>query len=396
MVGLLAAAQAVRSAGDALAIDEGREAALLRAAGDGFQIKRTPHFIIAYDTDRDLVDELTGRLEQTYHAVHHFCEMNGIEARGLDRRLEVVFFNHRASYDRYSAGIGFRSAGTYGLYFEPTNRSAFYNAINDPELVQLHAEIVGARSSLDDLSRAVNDIKGSRTQVEIEFADGRRISGPKAEVKRVVAKEIESARDKLHALDARRKACCARINQTVIQHETAHQVLFNAGVHVRGAMNPRWLVEGLACLFETPPGGLGTGMAAINQARLKDIRSTVSSRRNKRRLTSEDFVQAVSDGRLTPPPRLVADPGLFDERGDRGAIHYAAAWAMTHYLQRTKTAELAAYLKVLSRRRPGFRPTPASEVALFEAHFGPLDETFLRRWGGYILNLHYRPVKGDP
>jgi hypothetical protein len=41
-----------------------------------------------------------------------------------------------------------------------------------------------------------------------------------------------------------------------IVHEAAHQTAYNVGVHGRFCEQPRWLVEGLAMMFESPRGTL--------------------------------------------------------------------------------------------------------------------------------------------
>jgi len=390
---LLIGGVAAGSSSETLPIDANQEADLLRVAGPGFSLKRTAHFVIAYDTEGSLVDGLTGRLEQTYHMVYRFCEMKGIAVRRPDRRLEVLFFDRRGAYDRYGASIGFRSAGSYGVYFESTNRSAFFNVANDPELIQLQAAVAAARRNIDDLVETMNRIRGNQVRLEIQFPDGRRIAGTKAQVKKELTARIGSTREELDDLDGRCKTYSDRINRTVIQHETAHQVLYNAGVHVRGASNPKWVVEGLACLFETPPGPTGTAFAAINQLRLHDFRSAVAGGSEKRRLTWRDYDRAVAAGRLVLPQRLITEPRLFAGRGGAGAAHYAATWALTHFLQRAHGDQLAAYLKEASSRAPGADPTPAQELALFEKHFGPMDQVFLRRFSGYILRLGVSGVK---
>src|SRR5579862_3960399 len=37
-----------------------------------------------------------------------------------------------------------------------------------------------------------------------------------------------------------------------IVHETTHQVAFNTGLHSRIAETPKWVIEGLATMFEAP------------------------------------------------------------------------------------------------------------------------------------------------
>src|SRR5436190_8860041 len=55
-------------------------------------------------------------------------------------------------------------------------------------------------------------------------------------------------------------------------HEATHQVAFNTGLHSRIGENPRWVVEGLATVFEAPGvrnsgGGNGPARTRINHER---------------------------------------------------------------------------------------------------------------------------------
>jgi len=377
------------AAGNEIPVDSGQENQLLQTVGAEFQIKRTPHFLIVYNTEKKLVIELISRLEHTYHAVYRFCKACGIEGKQPSRRLEVLFFNEPSEYINYTTNFAFPAAGTYGLYFEPTNRSAFFNVLNEPQMILLHIGITTAQENLDQLKKTLKEIRNNQTPVEIRFRNGRTVRLTKTEIK----KKIESTESELQILDGRRKAYSDHINQTVMQHETAHQVLFNAGIHVRGSTNPRWLVEGLACLFETPPSSRGAGFATINQMRLKDFRTAVAGESSKQRLTADDYFTAVEKGRIPSLHDLITKPRLLESRGQSGTTAYALAWALTHYLHRNKTEQFAAYLKDLSSRHPTTRVNPSRELAVFEKHFGPIDRDFVKQWSEYIFRLKYRLPK---
>lgn len=379
--------------GPMLDLDPAQERALAATAGPAFRVKRTSHFLIAYDTEPEVVDELTARLEQTYHMVFQFCEMNGVRVDPPRRRLEVIFFNQRAAYERYVARLGINAAGTFGLYHQDTNVSFFFNAANDDQVVELRSRIAEAGTNIDKLERSLQNLPPNNARMEVRFSDGERIVGTKAEIEKRVARKIDAARAELKKLESRRIKYCEQINQTVIQHETAHQTLFNAGLHVRGASNPRWLVEGLACLFETPPGPPGSGVSILNSSRLDDFRSAIDDQA-KRQLTSRDYQRALREGRICSPRELILNPGLLDARRASGLRSYAVAWAMTHYLHRNQREQLAAYLLEVSRRKPGDNPSPQQELEIFERHFGPIDDAFLRKMSTYILGLATRTSSG--
>ena len=363
---------------------------LLQAAGSDFQSYRTGHFLIAYNVDPALVESLSLRLEQTYDSVSRFCGRSGFAIKTLNRPLEVVFLDTWPDYERYARQAHFKSKGTYGFYYDRTNRSAFFNVENDPDLIKLHATIQAARENVGRMEETLKSIRGNQP-MEIVYGDGRREKVTRSQAK----DQLESARRRLKSLDVQSQNYSDRINRTVVQHEIAHQVLYNTGVHVRGAMNPRWLVEGLACIFETPPGGEGVGLGAINQARLKDFRKAVAGESELRVLTSSMYADAVTVGRMVSVNDLVCKHELFDERGDQGAMYYAAAWALVHYLHRAQNKPLSAYLQDLGARPPSTLISPEAEVALFERHFGPLDEAFIARFSGFVLKLPYRSPAGE-
>lgn len=375
------------------AIDAEQEANLLRVAGRGFEIYRTNHFIIAHNVDPALVQSLSMRLEQTYDSVTRFCRRTGFSLQPLARRLEVVFLDTWPDYQRFSRQSRFNCEGTYGFYLDVTNRSAFLNVENDPQLIKMQA---GIKASQDNVSRMEDTLKSIRGNqpLEIVYADGRREQMTKAQAKDHCA----SAHRELEVLEAQRQNYCDRINCMVVQHEVAHQVLYNTGAHVRGAMNPRWLVEGLACIFETPPTSMGSGLGAINQARLKDFRRMVAGDGDSqsRALTSSMYADAVAQRRMTSLKELVRNGDLFNERGDRGSAHYAVAWALVHYLQRMQGKALASYLREVGERQPGVDVSADEEMQLFEKHFGPIDAGFLSRFSGYILQLPCRGMPGEP
>lgn len=381
------AGPATRPAETEIPVNPLQEAQLRAAAGPKFQIKRTSHFMVAYDSTPDIVNDFTARIEHTYAAIYRFCDLNGIEAHRPTQRLEAIFFNDRETYDRYGKMIGFPSEGTFGVYHQGTNRSAFFNVLNNPSLLELQASIAESRQSLNRLSRALSRIRDRTARVQVELRGGRVLTLTRNEA----AREIDKARRELRSLEIRRTNYFDLINRTVVQHEVAHQVLFNAGVHVRGGGNPKWLVEGMACLFEPLPDALGSGINTINQLRLRDFRRSISKERQGGRLTGADLLEAIESDRVIDPAELVSTPELFNEREDRGTTVYATTWALAHYLHRTRLESFVAYLREVAARPPGVPVSSEQERALFARHFGKPDAAFIMRWGDYILRLPYRP-----
>ena len=67
--------------------------ALLTIAGEGFRIRETDHFTIAFDTDPEVVSSLVGRLEGTYDAIWKYCEGLGLAIKPPAERFGVLLFD---------------------------------------------------------------------------------------------------------------------------------------------------------------------------------------------------------------------------------------------------------------------------------------------------------------
>lgn len=360
---------------------------LLKQMGPDLTIHKTPHFVIATDTGPDYLREVRSAVEQTYERVLAFCKAHELEIDPPKQRLAVVCYRGREPYDRYASAQGFDSAGTYGCYFSSTNRTVFFNAANEPEWVQLQQAIVKTREGLDRLSSMAGGLKDRQGDVVIELGDGRRLTGSKTEVETELAKEIDQARKKLQSLDQRRQQGLERVTRMVMRHETAHQVLFNVGVHVRDRRNPPWLKEGLACLFEIPVEPPDSMPAGFNPSRLRDLHDVVGPGPSGAAPGVDDLMKTANAGRLPLPYDLVTEPTLLDERGQPGAVVYAAAWSLAYFLHARHGDALAAYINDVRTRDPATTTRSTSELDRFEHHFGPLGEAFTRRWAEFVLAL---------
>ncbi len=85
------------------------------------------------------------------------------------------------------------------------------------------------------------------------------------------------------------------LHDTIV-HETTHQVAFNTGLHSRIGQTPKWVIEGLATMFEAP--GIrdsqksSSPKSRINRSRYVWFGNYMQSRRKPHSLA--DF---VGDGR---------------------------------------------------------------------------------------------------
>jgi hypothetical protein len=142
---------------------------------------------------------------------------------------------------------------------------------------------------------------------------------------------------------------------STIVHETTHQVAFNTGLHSRIGQTPKWVIEGLATMFEAPgihDSKSAAAMTRINRSRYLWFENYLKSRRLPHSL--KDFV-ATDD--------LYASATL---------DAYAEGWALTFFLAETRHGSYGRYLKSLVARNPLLVYTGEERVADFRKSFGNL------------------------
>jgi hypothetical protein len=143
----------------------------------------------------------------------------------------------------------------------------------------------------------------------------------------------------------------ADLRDTLV-HEATHQLAFNMGLHPRIGENPRWVVEGLAMIFEREM----TPQAPRTQA--------AESRLNEERF---EWFTHQARNRYTKLPEFVA--------GDRPFAvatldAYSQAWALTYYLAEKRPADFADYLQLIRGREPLTPYSAEQRLADFRKSFG--------------------------
>ncbi|WLD11682.1 DUF1570 domain-containing protein [Planctellipticum variicoloris] len=155
------------------------------------------------------------------------------------------------------------------------------------------------------------------------------------------------------------------IDATVI-HEATHQLAFNLGVHSRIGVSPRWVVEGLAEVFENASfrrrqQGDRTRDRA-NLSRLRHFSVTYLPKRPDNAL--EELVRSDAPFRASP---LDA---------------YSEAWALSFFLAETRAARYSEYLRRIAARDPTADYSGEDRLKDFRAVFstptGVLDAEFRR------------------
>ncbi len=311
-------------------------AQLLAPSGEGFSIHRTEHFLIASDGDDPVVNPLADRLEAVYQAVVRFADALKLPTHPPSDPLPVLLFNRHSDFERYAGSVDFKDPAAPGFYHPRNNTAAFCNVLDLPQLREISRRI-----------------------------------------------EQAEAPERINKWKSQRDAIVETFNCLVIQHEAAHQVLFNTGVLSREADNPDWLVEGLACQFEVPSPN------AVNQLRLADFREALAAAPDADNVASSAISAAHSDKRFLSLTDLVADDEFNVGDESKRTFRYAQAWALVDYLHRTRGAELAAYLRRSAARPPNERTHGQNRIVEFQLVFGPPDQAFEKLWVEYVLRLPF-------
>ena len=154
-------------------------------------------------------------------------------------------------------------------------------------------------------------------------------------------------------------------NAETIIHEATHQTAYNVGVHRRFAEQPRWLVEGLAMMFEArgvwDARSLFTQADRINQGRLRDFALGMEGR----------------------PDNLIAYLVGSDQVFRTNPVEaYAEAWMLSFFLCETRPQDYSHYLELAAARRAFSKYSARNRLADFTSCFGKdleqLDAQLLR------------------
>jgi len=215
---------------------------LLAELPRGFEIHRTSHYLICYNTSRGYAQWCGSLFERLYMAFTNFWSRKGFTLAEPDYPLVAIVFADRRSYASHAqAEIGDAAGSIIGYFNLDTNRITMY-------------DLTGSEAS-----RRPGDRGGSMAQVN------RILAQPDAE--RTVA---------------------------TIVHEATHQIAYNCGLHARLSDCPLWFSEGIAIYFETPDLASAKGwrgIGAVNQTRLAQFADYLQRR------PADSLLTLVSDDR---------------------------------------------------------------------------------------------------
>ena len=204
---------------------------LLAELPRGFDVHRTAHYLICYDTSRVYAQWCGSLFERLYMAFTNSWQKKGFELKDPEVPLVAIVFADRGSYVKFAKGeLGDAAGSIVGYFSLRTNRMTMYDLTG-----------VESQGRFGPRGRGTNAAQINQV-----------LSRPEAE--QIVA---------------------------TIVHEATHQIAFNCGLHQRYSDCPVWFSEGIGTYFETPDLSSSRGwrgIGEVNRSRLAQFRKYLSSR----------------------------------------------------------------------------------------------------------------------
>ncbi|TWT46030.1 hypothetical protein RAS1_24690 [Phycisphaerae bacterium RAS1] len=322
---------AVIDPAEALPTDEPRLAEMMRLAGPKAKTLLTDHFVFAYSSDKETAVRMAAKLEGVYRWVLRFEEILEIPKQRPDSRLEIFFFGTYDEFQAYADNDGGMPMGVLGFYYRDKHRSAFFDMHTWPPIARLLEQTKNPSIPYTERSRVANLVRRWSHHHNLE----------------------------------------------VVQHEAAHHIHFSAGVYNRRGLPPRWAVEGLATMFETPPNKSGGSLGAINHPRLFEFRRIYGPK-----------------GENIPDMKRF----LIDDRMWQGGPSYCLGWAINQYLWKKHRAGYAKWMQSLAAdedvmsfegggKLQGAETDLTPKLKRFEDIFGVVDEKWEKDFKDYIASI---------
>jgi len=297
-----------------------------------FRIDGAGHFLICAEKNSRRIGEIC---EDTYRTFHRYFSVRGFKISQPEFPLVAIVFPDRSSFVAYCRKDGIEPpSGLLGYYMRLTNRVALFDA---------GEKLDGGGSASTEATLAAPGSLASTFDRDDEHRG------------RLLEPEQFSA-----ALAPVRFDGLFEGNlQNTIVHETTHQLAFNMGLHSRIGQTPKWVIEGLATMFEAP-----------------GIRDSQKSASPKSRINRSRFVWFGNYMQSRRDPHSLDDFVATDDLYASATLDaYAEGWALTFFLAETRHASYGRYLKSIAQRNPLTPYTAAERVADFHRAFG--DTKFL-------------------
>jgi hypothetical protein len=324
--------------------------------------KESSHYAVASSASKAYTKKYSVLFERVRKGFYKYFESRGFDLNRHTTKLEAVIFKDEASFKKFarSSGMG---GPTAGFYTTRTNRLYFYDS-------SLSQSAKSSEASLKRFKDHLDTIKKQKKQAE------------KAKNSRAVKHYGEFYRKELKRYKKYKKELSSSIddfNKGITIHESVHQLCYNSGLLHISDLNPEWLVEGLAMLFEDPAVWQGRHVGKGNKQRV------------------ESLARAIKAGRqIKLVPMVSSQTQLIARRDPHFA--YASSWALIHFFIvgkfRKYKAPFFEYLKgvramtkgMTGRKRHSAKEAETKQLKLFREKFGDVNK-LEKEFRAYVKKL---------
>lgn len=334
---------------------------LLEEFGSGFEVATTRHYVVCAPGDRAKI--YCDLFEKTWRRFHMYFAIRGFEMKDPEFPMIAIVLKDRQSFLDYARKEKARvDSNILGYYWSTHNRVIMFEDRN------AHAWLPGPQFDHHRSASAERRLFASRPHSASDgFLDERAHLADRAWRWAFRDSDSPTGFGTPGSCDeiASRASINADLRETMI-HEATHQLGYNLGLHNRTGRNPKWIVEGLATVFETP------GME--DHAMDRDVRKRMN------RGWHYGFQKFVEDGR--PESYLESFIRTDDAFRTQMGNAYAQAWALSFWLIETRPREYAAFLQKMASPEVTRQLTADLRVRAFKESFGEnlilLDAEMLR------------------
>ena len=299
--------------------------------GRDFEVATTRHYVVC--APRGRARTYIDIFEKTWRRFHMYFAVRGFRMPDPEFPLIAIVLKNQRDFMQYARNESARvGSGVLGYYWSRHNRVIMYED-RDRSTAQLDVGNPARERLLADAFR------GPTVQKPNPFT---------------VAEDpwgwaFRSGSDDV----ALRSGIDADLRETMV-HEATHQLGYNLGLHNRTGANPKWIVEGLATVFETP----GMETHASDRSALKRVNAGWLRVFKRFAATSrpESFLA-----------NYIRDDSMFKTDMTNA---YAQSWALSFWLIETRSRKYAEFLKKMASTEVAGRLTPQARVSRFKEAFG--------------------------
>ena len=305
---------------------------LLSEFGKGYEVSTTRHYIVCAPTGK--AREYVNVFEQTWRRFHMYFAVRGFKMPDPEFPLIAVVLKNQREFMQFAQGENARvGTGVLGYYWSRHNRVIMYEERGRTVSALPGSAVSSSERMLADAFRDTRHTNTNPFVTEDPWAWAWAF-GNSDEV-------------------ALRSGIDADLRETMV-HEATHQLGYNLGLHNRTGSNPKWIVEGLATVFETP----GMDKHATARAAIKRVNTgwLFGFRRFVDMTRPESYLE-----------QFIRDDVPFNSDMSNA---YAQAWALSFWLIETRPRKYAAFLKQMASPEVSGQLTSQQRVSIFREAFG--------------------------